>query len=61
MGEQIEKGKYCSLEQLIKEGYQKKDHGIGEDEIWFLNNGHSTYLFINLFTRIVDNIVINYN
>jgi len=61
MEEQIEKGKFCSEEQLIKEGYKKSDHGIGDDQIWFLKNGHSIWLFRNLFTGIIDDLVANYN
>ncbi|MEI6581002.1 MAG: hypothetical protein WCO07_02395 [bacterium] len=61
MEEKIEVGKFCSLEQLAKAGYKKNDHGIGSDEIYIFSNGHISWLFRNLFTGIVDNIVTNYN
>ncbi len=61
MEEKIEKGKFCSLEQLAREGYKKNDHGIGCCEIWISINGHVTWLFRNRETYYVEDIVTNYN
>lgn len=61
MEEVIKKGEPYSELELKKFGFKKLDHGIGHCEIWFLNNGHSTWLFRNFSTEIVENIVINFN
>ena len=61
MEEQIEKGKFCSEEQLVQAGYKKNNHGIGLCEIWVLNNGYITWLFRHFSTKIIFDIVTNYN
>lgn len=61
MEEKIKEGEPYSDFELIKVGFKKNDHGIGHCEIWFLNNGHSVWLFRNFSTKIVEKIITNYN